>query len=718
MSHVPDTPAGASGGARRPWVRPLVRAVQVVLMVAVVYFLAAYLRHSWASVEHYNWTFRPVWLALSALAFLLFYLLQGMGWWLLLKGFAVRSPVVVAVATWAKSILARYVPGNVFMFVGRAWMSHGQGLPVDRVGAAMVYEQALGVCSALVTVAVLFPFWEYRPGATALSLIAIPVIIALLHPRVFGPLAAWVLRLLHRPPLEVTLRMGFVLALLGYYLVSWLLAGLGAWLLARAVTGLSVRHLPLVVVAYALAYVIGMAAFIFPSGIGVREAVLTASLARQLTAGVALAWALLLRLWVTAIELVFVGLAVAVERIAVRRSGVPERAGAGAATTPGAPGPAAIPARRSTARRPTRLLAGLPVVELEPDQRARLFRRNALYVLAGAVLFAVVFSVLSWLKYHAYMDGRFDLGNMVQAVYNTAHGHFLEITSGDMSGRQMSRLGSHVDPILALFALPWLVWPSPTMLLVAQSLIVATGAWPAYRLATRVTRDPRAGALLAGAFLLYPALDFLVLNEFHPVALATPLLLWGFLYVEEGRWLRAAPFLILAATCQETVPLALGVMGVYFALRKRSWRPLILTAVAAVYFVIAVWVIIPHFSGNQSAFIARYGDYGQSAGAVVKTALTHPTKTVSQLFSASDLEYWLQLLWPLGFASLLSPLTLVNAAPELLLNGLSAVGFQRDISFHYTAVEIPFLYVAAVLGVMRLWRWLGGGWRRAEKALA
>ena len=30
----------------------------------------------------------------------------------------------------------------------------------------------------------------------------------------------------------------------------------------------------------------------------------------------------------------------------------------------------------------------------------------------------------------------------------------------------MSRLGSHVDPILALFALPWLVWPSPVMLLV------------------------------------------------------------------------------------------------------------------------------------------------------------------------------------------------------------------------------------------------------------
>ena len=364
------------------------------------------------------------------------------------------------------------------------------------------------------------------------------------------------------------------------------------------------------------------------------------------------------------------------------------------------------------------LLALGPLEELDDERRGILFRRRALYVIGGAIVFAAIYGLLSWLKYRAYMDARFDLGNMVQAVYNTAHGHFLEITTGELKPRQMSRLGSHVDPILALFALPWLVWPSPVMLLVLQAVIVATGAWPAYRLGTRVTRDPRAGALLAGAYLLYPALGFLVLNEFHPVALATPLLLWAFLYLEEGRWLWALPFLVLAAACKETVPLVIGTMGVYFAIRKRSWRPLILTAAAAVYFGVAVWVIIPHYNGDQSAFIARYGDYGQGAGQVVKTAATHPGQTVADLAALGNLDYWLKLLWPLGFTSVLSPLTVLIAAPELLLNALSATTFQRRIEFHYTALEIPFLLAAAVLGVMRLWRWLGGGFRRAEKAMA
>jgi uncharacterized membrane protein len=377
-----------------------------------------------------------------------------------------------------------------------------------------------------------------------------------------------------------------------------------------------------------------------------------------------------------------------------------------------AAGPAAV------GQRAARLFGLAPVTELEDDERARLFRRNAVFVIAGAVLFAAIYALLSWLKYRAYMDARFDLGNMVQAVYNTAHGRFLEITTGEVKPRQMSRLGSHVDPILALFALPWLIWSSPVMLLVLQAVIVATGAWPAYRLGTRVTRDPRAGALLAGAYLLYPALGFLVLNEFHPVALATPLLLWAFLYIEEGRWLWALPFLVLAAACKETVPLVIGTMGVYFAIRKRSWRPLIITAAAAAYFAVAVWVIIPHYNGDQSAFIARYGDYGQGAGEVVKTALTHPGQTVTDLVARGNLDYWLRLVWPLGFASLLSPLTVLIAAPELLLNALSATTFQRRIEFHYTALAIPFLFAAAVLGLMRLWRWLGGGFRRAEKAMA
>jgi hypothetical protein len=313
---VPDGATTKASSRRRLYTR----LAQAAFVAAAAYFLIAYLVRSWSAIEDFDWTLDPFWLVASGVAFLVYYFAQAVFWWMLLRGCGARSAFWQAAAVWGKSILARYVPGNVFMFVGRALMSHSQGLAVDRVSAAMVYEQALGVCSALLAIAVLFPFWEYRPGLTALSLLAIPVLVGLMHPRVFGPLAGHVLRLFRRPPLDVTLGFGTVLAILCLFVGDWLVAGAGAWLLARAVTGLEVEALPLCIVAYALAYVAGMVAFFIPSGIGVREAVLTASLASRLPGGVALIWALLLRLWVTAVELLFVGLVVAIE-LAVRRRG-------------------------------------------------------------------------------------------------------------------------------------------------------------------------------------------------------------------------------------------------------------------------------------------------------------------------------------------------------------------------------------------------------------
>jgi glycosyltransferase 2 family protein len=316
QSARPDEAPAPPRSRRR---RIIVRLVQAAIVAATVYFLAAYLVRSWGSIEDFDWQFDAGWLALSGVVLLTYYFAQAGFWWLLLRGCGAASPFWPAASVWGKSILARYVPGNVFMFVGRAWMSHSQGLPVERVSAAMVYEQALGIGGALLAVAVLFPFWEYRPGVTALSLIAIPVLVALMHPRVFGLVAGWALRLTHRAPLEVTLGFGAVLSMLVLFMLDWLVAGAGAWLLARSITGLGVSALPLVIVAYALAYVAGMVAFFIPSGIGVREAVLTASLSRELPGGVALTWALLLRLWVTAVELVFVGLVVGVDALLRRR---------------------------------------------------------------------------------------------------------------------------------------------------------------------------------------------------------------------------------------------------------------------------------------------------------------------------------------------------------------------------------------------------------------
>ncbi len=331
-------------------------------------------------------------------------------------------------------------------------------------------------------------------------------------------------------------------------------------------------------------------------------------------------------------------------------------------------------------------------------------RRWALVVLAAALVFVVWTSTFAVQRQNDYRTYRNDMGNMVQTVYLTAHGHLLEMTSSE--GQQISRLGSHVDPIIALFALPWLVWPSASMLLIAQALIVGLAAWPAYRLGQRVLGDSAAAALLACALLLYPPLQFAVLDEFHPVTLAVPFLLFAFVALEEDHRWRALPFLVLAALCKEDIPLIIAVLGAYFALRKRALWPLLITAGALAYFAVAAGVVIPHYSHAANAFLTRYATGESSMSAVAWSLLTHPWRAVTCLLEPSGLRYLGDLLWPFVFSSLGSPLTALIALPELLINCLSSKAQQHSIAYHYVAAEVPFLYAAAVLGLARVGRWV------------
>jgi uncharacterized membrane protein len=324
---------------------------------------------------------------------------------------------------------------------------------------------------------------------------------------------------------------------------------------------------------------------------------------------------------------------------------------------------------------------------------------------AAMTAYAAGFAALSVLRHRAFATGRFDLGNMVQAVWSTAHGHPLQMTS--LHGQQISRLAAHVDPILALYGPLWWIWPSPDLLLVTQALAVAAGAWPVYLLARKHLGSPRAALGFALVYLLYPATGWLTLNEFHPVALATPLLLYAFWFLDNDRLVPFALCAIAAAASKEEIGLVVAGFGVWYALaRGRTAAGLAVAGLGFAWSAIAIAVVIPHFhTAGESDFYGRYSEVGGSAGGIVKTAFTHPGRILHAAFSGRDARYLLELVLPLAGLSLLAPLVLVAALPELAINLLSATSTQTSIHFHYTAGLIPPLVIAAVFGAKRLPRW-------------
>src|SRR4051794_39868376 len=159
---------------------------------------------------------------------LVFLALNGIGYVAILERLSARRlRRGRLLATWARSILARYVPGNVLMVTGRVVLGREAGVTGRASLAASVYEQALIVGLSACAAAALLVFGATGAGAWIWMVAAVPLGLLLLHPRLFRPGADWVLRRLRRPPLDSCLGVGEVVAFGAWYAVALGVLGVG-----------------------------------------------------------------------------------------------------------------------------------------------------------------------------------------------------------------------------------------------------------------------------------------------------------------------------------------------------------------------------------------------------------------------------------------------------------------------------------------------------------
>jgi uncharacterized membrane protein len=296
---------------------------------------------------------------------------------------------------------------------------------------------------------------------------------------------------------------------------------------------------------------------------------------------------------------------------------------------------------------------------------------------------------------------------MVQVVSNTLHGHFLEATT--LTGSQVDRLGFHVDPFLLLFAPLFWIWSSPLLLPVVQALAVASGALPVFWLARKHLHSERAGANFAFAYLLYPATQFnafTIAASFHAMSIAVPLVLFAIWFLDEDRLVAFSVVSLFAFTTNEVVPLAVGCLGIWYAVRKGRWR--FGAGVFAVGLALTLfdflWVI-PHFSPSGiNPFVGRYRAVGGTPGGMAHTLVTDPLAFVHAAATGHKGVFLALLVVPFLGLCLLEPLLLLGAIPALVINLLSSWPNQTSIAYEDTAAIVPFVVAASIFGAARLRR--------------
>jgi uncharacterized membrane protein len=355
-----------------------------------------------------------------------------------------------------------------------------------------------------------------------------------------------------------------------------------------------------------------------------------------------------------------------------------------------------------------------------PVRRARGSVLPPAIVCVMGMAYGLLFGWLTLRRYWGFLMHAQDMGNMGQAAWNTIHGHPFFFTNVRLPWNMeawgtTTRLSFHVEPIFPLISLVYFIRSTPESLIVLQTVALALGVIPVYLLARDVFGSQWFGVLFALVYALYPSVEAMNEYEFHPVSLATPLLLAAFLFAYRRQWAAFAVAALLAMGTKEEIGLVVGFLGLYVAFFLHERRIGLWTAGAGIFWsLFAVFVVEKHFRppGSLTYLHSRYG-YLQGTDpkyrglhGIIHTVHHDPGYIAMHILIWPKAGYLWLLLVPVGLLALLAPEVALIGLPTLGLNLLSYESAMYSGLGDNSAELIAVLLVAAIIGGARLARWV------------
>lgn len=316
-----DESEDAVAAPRHPRVHRLVQVGRVVVSLAVVAGVGYTAVTEWESVRS---TINALsWKSIlgAQVAVLLGMAATVKVWQHLLAAMGTRVRYRAAAQVNLVGQLGKYLPGSVWAFVLQAQLGKRYRIPRARSLVALLLSAGVTMVTGVSLAAGAVGPLSHRWGSAAWLLVLAPLGLLTLVPVVLTRIANLALRLMRKPRFEFPLLSSEVARALLWSVASWLLFGLHVWLLTGSLAKQSFEAFAICTGAIGLAMSAGFLAFILPSGIGVREAVIVAGLAPLAASGPALALALTSRLIFTLADVLTAAAALITSRLALRSSG-------------------------------------------------------------------------------------------------------------------------------------------------------------------------------------------------------------------------------------------------------------------------------------------------------------------------------------------------------------------------------------------------------------
>jgi len=315
-------------------------------------------------------------------------------------------------------------------------------------------------------------------------------------------------------------------------------------------------------------------------------------------------------------------------------------------------------------------------------------------------IFVYVFC-FSWVcvrKFFAFGYYDFDLAIHDLTVWNILHGSIFNSILG------IPFLGNHMHVVLFLIAPFYAIFNHPIFLLILQTLLLGLTAVPLFKLASKLLDKNWALIVIIG-YLLYPALGYTNLFEFHPTVFATFFLTLAFYFYENSSFAQFIIFALLAMLSQENIPLAVIMFGVLALIERRSFKWSVLPIIIGLFYLFIALKLISYFNHDTVQFINIYSHWGRTPKEIVLNILRRPDLLFLNLFRPPTIRYLYQIFLPVFFLPCLGIYGLFVALPFFMQHILSNRISEQTIFYHYTAEMIPFIFIGYIYGIKLLLRY-------------
>ncbi len=258
----------------------LIFGVKVLIVLAVVGWVAWELYKSWGNLHQIAWKPDYFWLTLSGVLYAVGYVPSCIFWFLSMRSLGQNPGLFETFRAYYVGHLGKYVPGKAMVVVLRSGLLDHEKTRASIAAAAVFLETLTMMAAGAFLSAVIAIIWfRDTPHGNWLSLLALGMMLVSglpIIPPVFRTLALKLGVGRSDPEIDTKLRGLTVKTLaVGWMLstLTWILLGLCLWASIRGIgieTGPLTEHLPRFVMAAALSVVLGFVLMI-PGGVGVRE---------------------------------------------------------------------------------------------------------------------------------------------------------------------------------------------------------------------------------------------------------------------------------------------------------------------------------------------------------------------------------------------------------------------------------------------------------------